>query len=111
MIVQTYKSSGGKDYIVEYIEKLTPNEQSESHYIIERLRRDGIDYLESLITRQIDRKLWEIKFWRHNRFFYVLIDQNELYILHACKKQKFKAEKKDIDLAKHRMKEVHRDNR
>ena len=111
MIVQTYKSSGGKDYIIEYIKKLPNNERSEAYYIIEHLKSDGIDYLESHITRQIDRKLWEIKFWRHNRFFYILIDHSEMHIVHVCKKQKPKAEKKDIDLATQRMKEVYHDDR
>lgn len=66
----------------------------------------GIQYLENLNTRQLEGKLWEIKFRRHNRIFYVLADYNNLYLLHACQKQKGKAEKFELDKARNRAKEI-----
>jgi len=68
------------------------------------LQEIGIDSLKALTTRQIDGKLWEIKFRRHNRLFYILIDDYGIYITHAYQKQKGKAEKKDINTARARIK-------
>ncbi len=63
-------------------------------------------YFDNLNTRQIEGKIWEIKFRRHNRIFYVLLDEKNLYLLHACKKQKGKAEKFELDKARSRSKEI-----
>lgn len=78
----------------------------EGYFIIERLEREGTKFLETLNTRQLERKLWEIKYPRHNRIFYVLVDQENIYLLHACKKQKGKAEKFELEKAKKRAKDI-----
>ena len=70
------------------------------------LETQGALYFDNLNTRQIEGKIWEIKFRRHNRIFYVLLDEDNLYLLHACKKQKGKAEKFELDKARDRSKEI-----
>ncbi|MDK0981257.1 type II toxin-antitoxin system RelE/ParE family toxin [Clostridium perfringens] len=55
-----------------------------------KLQLDGLKALETLDTRQLKKKLWEIKF-QNNRLMYVIADEDNFYILHACKKQKGKA--------------------
>jgi phage-related protein len=70
------------------------------------LEREGIAFLQNVNTRQLEGKLWEIKYPRHNRIFYVLMDQENMYLLHACKKQKGKAEKFELDKARNRMKDI-----
>jgi phage-related protein len=58
-----------------------------------------------LTTRQLRGKLREIKF-TDNRIMYVLVDGDNIHFLHACKKQKGKAEKFEIDKALQRAKEL-----
>ena len=35
-------------------------------------------------------KIREVYFYKHNRIFYITVDGNDIYLLHACKKQKNK---------------------
>lgn len=105
MKIFTYKTSGGKDLIINYISKLPKKEKAEAYFILKQL---SLDNLEGLNTRQIDRKLWEIKFYRQNRLFYVIYERNSIYLLHICKKQKGKAEKFEIETAKTRLRNLRR---
>ncbi|WP_281819822.1 type II toxin-antitoxin system RelE/ParE family toxin [Vallitalea longa] len=103
MKVYAYKSLSGKDLINEYIEKLPKKEYFEAVAIIQYLEEDKLNLLN---TRQLKGKLWEIKFYRHNRIMYVIKDSNSVYLLHACKKQKGKAEKFELEKALRRAKEI-----
>lgn len=98
MNVWDYVTAGGKNLINEYLDKLQVYEKAEGYRIKKALNDDGLDALEVLNTRQLRNKLWEIKFG-NNRLMYVIADKGNLYILHACKKQKGKAEKFEIDKA------------
>ena len=106
MNVLSYCTSGGKDLIREFLDELPSRESAEGYYIIEQLELHGLEFLKSLNTRQLEEKLWEIKYPRHNRIFYVVVDGNTMYLLHACKKQKGKSEKFELDKAKKRAKEI-----
>ena len=72
--------------------------------IRDRIFEHGYGALKDLNTRQLKGKLWEIKF-SQNRIMYVVQQGDAIYFLHACKKQKNKAEKSDIELAIKRAKE------
>lgn len=105
MNVYRYQTDGGKDLILEYIEKL-PIKETATYYAIQaKLEDDGIRALNALTTRQLKKKLWEIKFSK-NRLMYILADENNLYILHACRKQKGKAEKFELNKAIKRANEL-----
>ena len=106
MNILSYVTSGGKDLIIEYLNNLPKAEMAEGYYILEMLELEGIKYLNTLDTRQMEGKIWEIKFRRHNRIFYVLLNEDNLYLLHACKKQKGKAESFELNKAKNRAKEI-----
>ena len=106
MKIYFYSTSGGKNLIKEYLDCLPKPERAEGYYILETLEKDGPEYLRTLSTRQLDGKLWEIKFRRHNRIFYILKNEDKLYILHACKKQKNKSENQEINKARERAKEI-----
>jgi len=98
MKIYDYTSAGGKNVIIDYIEKL-PNELKAVAYSIrQKISKDGLLALDVLTTRQLKGKLYEIKF-SNQRMMYVLKDGDAIYFLHICKKQKNKAEKKDIDIA------------
>ena len=59
---------------------------------------DGFIAFERLNTRQLQGKLWEIKL-SQNRIMYIIADRKSVYFLHACKKQKGKAEKFELEKA------------
>jgi phage-related protein len=101
-----YHTSGGKDLILEYIDSLPKKQSALGYVILDRLEKDGLDALEYLDTRHIKGKLWEIKFPKYNRIFYVAIEEKAIYLFHACKKQKDKAELFEIETAEKRMKEI-----
>lgn len=103
MNVHTYKTKGGKDLILTFLDDLSKIESVEGYRILETLEKEG---LQGLITRRLQGKLWEIKFYRHNRIMYVVVDKDNIYLLHACKKQKGKAEHFELETALQRMKEL-----
>jgi phage-related protein len=105
MVIHYYKRAGGKNVIQEYIDSLPGNEKADILFTLDKLKREGMDYLDSLNTRQIKGKLYEIKL-SDDRLFYILIDQDNIHILHACRKQKDKTEDKDKETALQRMKNV-----
>lgn len=102
----TYCTSGRKDLILEYLDNLPKDESAEGYAILKVINSYGYEALDSLNTRQIKGKLWEIKFRRHNRIFYAVVDSGCIYLLHACKKQKGKAELFEVETANRRMKEI-----
>lgn len=82
MKVRMYQTNGGKNLILDYILNLETKEKQEGLTIIKKLKDEGKDALEELDTRQIEGKLWEIKFHRHNRIFGVF--QMDLTLLGQC---------------------------
>lgn len=105
MNVHHYYSSGGKDYIDEYLHSLPYKERSMGDTILKKLEKEGLDALQYCNTRQLQGKLWEIKF-ASNRLMYVVADKDNIYIVHACKKQKGKAELFELRKALSRVKEI-----
>ena len=81
----------------------TQKEQLEIYDIREEIRKSGLDAFEKINTRQLRGKLWEIKV-SQTRIMYVIIDVERVAFLHICKKQKGKAEKKEIETALKRAK-------
>ena len=108
MKINSYTTASGKNEIKEYINKLSQDERTEAFKILNNLQINGVDELQYLNTRQLRKKLWEIKFYNHNRIMYVLADADNIYLLHICKKQKGKAEKFELDKAIKRAKELGR---
>jgi len=98
MNIIDYVTTGGKNLIIKYLDNLPAKEQAEGYRIRQSIMDDGIVALESINTRQLKGKLWEIKFYA-NRIMYVIKDGDNIYFLHACKKQKDKAEKFEMEKA------------
>ena len=103
MNVYHYKTKGGKDLILDYIMGLSKPEIVDGLYVLERFENGEID---KLTIKQWQGKIWEVYFYKHNRIFYVVIDDNDVYLLHACRKQKNKTEKADSDIIVKRAKEL-----
>lgn len=90
--------------MLEYIQNLAKPERARVLEALEQVERRGLDAVR-VEFRQIDGKLWEIKIGSH-RVFYVMIDREEMFLLHAYKKQGQKLPVKERDIAIRRMKEL-----
>ena len=58
----------------------------------------GFEAFQILDTRQLYKELWEIRI-SSERVMYVISDNESVFFLNICKKQKGKAEKKEIQKA------------
>ena len=103
MNIHTYKTAGGKDLILGYIDKLDSVEAVDGLSVIEKLKEEKFD---ELIIKPWRGKISEVYFYKHNRIFYVVSDRKDMYLLHACRKQKNATEQKDSDLVVKRAKEL-----
>lgn len=103
MKIHSYKSSGGRDLIMEYIMDLTEDEKVDALSVLEDIETEKTD---CLMMKRWEGKIWEVYFRKHNRIFYVTVDGTDVYLLYACKKQKNKTEKKDKNIVIKRAKEL-----
>lgn len=98
-----YESKSGKNVILEYINSLSVDEQVDGYSVLKCLEEGKID---SVRFKRWEKKVYEVYFYKHNRIFYVTADENNMYLLHACRKQKNKTEKKDKKIVERRAKEL-----
>lgn len=105
MKITDYCTEGGKNLIKEYLGGLPKAECTFGYSIRHKIYNEGMKAFDGLDTRQLYGKLWEIKFF-DNRIMYVIFDKEHVYFLHACKKQKGKAEQFELAKAKQRAKEL-----
>ena len=103
MTLHPYTTLGGKNLIIDYIDGLTNDEKVDGLSVLKNLEDNDLNKLAIKRWRgQID----EVYFYRHNRIFYIAVDGNDAYLLHACRKQKDKTEQKDADTVIKRAKEL-----
>lgn len=103
MKVHVYQNSSGKDLITKYIDKLSKEEQVDGYSVLQAFEEDRLD---ELTIKPWQGKVWEVYFYKHNRIFYVTIENKEAYLLHACKKQKNRTEIIDKKIVIKRAKEL-----
>ena len=103
MNVHSYKTAGGKDLIHEYIMSLSKPEMIDGLSVLECFENDELDKLNIKLWQG---KVWEVYFYKHNRIFYVAIEDTDVYMLHACRKQKNKTEHNDSEIVVKRAKEL-----
>ena len=104
MEIYDYVTTGGKNLIREYISTRPIEERREIYKIRHNIILNGIAAFQGLSTRQLRGKLYEIKY-NDNRIMYIIKDSDSVYFLHACQKQKGKAEKFELEKAIQRAKE------
>lgn len=97
MNLHYYTSNSGKNYILEYIESLTLDEQIEAFSVLQNMQNGEFNKLN---FKRWQKKIYEVYFYKHNRIFYITIDNNNIYLLHACRKQKTKLKKLTQELLK-----------
>ena len=103
MKVRHYKTTGGKDLILDYIYSLSNPEVVDGLSVLNKFKNDELD---QLIIKTWQGKIKEVYFYKHNRIFYVIVEEEVAYMLHACRKQKNKTEQKDSDIIIKRAKEL-----
>lgn len=105
MDIHDYHTSNGKNLIKEYISTIPIDERKEIYRIRHKIILNGFLAFQELNTRQLRGKLYEIKY-SDNRIMYVIKDNDNVYFLHICQKQKGKAEKFELQKAINRAKEL-----
>lgn len=103
VILHHYQSNSGKDLILDYIKSLPDDEQADGFSVLECLENGEMDKIR---FKRWEKKVYEVYFYRDNRIFYVVTDGENMYLLHACRKQKNQTEKKDKKLVIKRAKEI-----
>lgn len=104
-MLQTYRTSGGKDVILDFINKQERRIKNSLIGLLIELDEDTLGTLGTLKTKKIKpTNLLEI-IVGDIRMFYV-VNGNEICILHICYKQKNKTEKSDINRALERLKNL-----
>ncbi len=108
MKVYFYKTSQGNSPIEKYIDKLPQADQARFLEIIKEIEERGLSAAR-LIFKPLEGKLWEIKFKVKSvgyRVLYVILEEDLMVWLHAFSKKTQKTPKKELDLARKRIKEV-----
>ncbi len=103
MTINHYCSNFGKDLILDYINSLPDDEKVDGFSVLECLEKEEMDKIKYKCWQ---KKIYEVYFFKHNRMFYIIVDKNNIYLLHACRKQKNKTEKKDSKIIIKRAKEI-----
>lgn len=103
MKIHTYQSAAGRDLIAEYIDTLSEKEQIDAFSVLKCMEEGEFDKIQ---FKHWQKRVYEVYFYKHNRLFYILADGNNLYLLHACRKQKNRTEKKDKNIVIKRAKEL-----
>ena len=103
MNVYHYKTARGKDLILDYINSLSKPEIIDGLSILQSFAKGELD---KLLIKSWQSKINEVYFYKHNRIFYVVVDGQNAYMLHACRKQKNKTEKHDSEIIIKRAKEL-----
>ena len=103
MKIHTYCTNSGKDLIMEYIDTLTELERIDALSVMECMEKDEFD---KVFFKPWYKKIYEVYFRKHNRIFYIITDKENIYLLHACRKQKNKTEQRDKKIILARAKEL-----
>ena len=104
MRVTFFKTGSGRSPVLEYMMDLAKPERARLFEALDQVERYGFKAAR-IQFRQIEGKLWEIKVSAH-RVFYVVIERDEMVLLHAYKKQGQKLPIKERNIAIQRMKEL-----
>lgn len=103
MILHNYQSDSGRDLIMEYIDSLTESERIDALSVLECMENGEFD---KILFKRWEKKIYEVYFRKHNRIFYVTADNYNIYLLHACRKQKNQTEKNDKKIVIKRAEEL-----
>lgn len=98
-----YCSNSGRNLIYEYIDSLPLDEQTDGYSVLKHMQKGEFD---KIFVKPWEKKIYEVYFQKHNRIFYIMVDKENIYLLHACRKQKNKTEKTDANIVRKRAREI-----
>ena len=101
MILHNYLSNSGRDLIYEYINSLPEAEKIDGYTVLQHMEKGEFD---KILFKRWEKKVYEVYFQKNNRVFYITVDKENIYLLHSCRKQKNKTEKKDANIVRKRAK-------
>ncbi len=104
MKISFYRTAGGASPVEKYLVDLDSKERAAVADALKAIELSGL-HAAGVRTRQIKRKLWEIKA-SQQRVFYVVVMGGEIVLLHAAKKEGQKADRQDVETAELRFREV-----
>ncbi len=104
MKVTFYTTSSGRSPVFDYVRNLPRQERARLLEALNQVEQYGFAAVR-MQFRQVEGKLWEIKVSVH-RVFYVVLQQEEMVLLHAYKKQGQKMPVREKTVAIKRMKEL-----
>lgn len=108
MQVVFYRTAAGRKPVPEFIVELGPEDQARFAEVKAAVESHGLQ-APRVIFRQLDGKLWEIKFRGPGggfRIAYVVLERDLMIWLHAFRKTTRKTSRKDLEVARKRLKEV-----
>lgn len=105
MKLHSYFSNSGRDLILDYVNSLPEDEKIDGLSVMEHMENGEFDKIR---FKQWEKKVYEVYFQKHNRIFYITADKDNIYLLHACRKQKNKTEKTDAKIVHNRASELGR---
>lgn len=103
MNLNYYTSISGKNLIMEYINSLTEEEQVDAFSVLKNMQNGEFNKIN---FKRWEKKIYEVYFYKHNRIFYITVDNANIYLLHACRKQKNKTEKSDKKIVETRARQL-----
>lgn len=103
MILHNYLSNSGRDLIYEYVNSLPEAEKIDGYTVLQHMEKGEFD---KILFKRWEKKVYEVYFQKNNRVFYITVDKENIYLLHSCRKQKNKTEKKDANMVRKRAKEL-----
>lgn len=108
MEIAFYQTQNGRSPVEDFITKLSRLDQARFTEIIVGIEENGLVYPRANF-RQLEGKLWEIKFKAKGggyRVTYVMLEKTLMIWLHAFKKKTQKTAKTDLETARARAKEI-----
>jgi phage-related protein len=108
-VINYWQNPSGKAPVEKYIDNIhNKEERAEILATLNGIQQHGTDAV-GVDFRQIDGKLWELKIRTHgnqHRIFYVVLQRNEMILLHAYLKKTQRTPVNEIETAKQRMKQL-----
>ena len=103
MTVHLYCTNLGENLILEYIDSLSNEERIDAFSVLDCMEKAEF---EKLVYKRLENHIYEVYFRKHNRMFLVILDGEDIYLLHICRKEKYQIERKDKKIALRRTKEL-----
>ena len=75
----------------------------DGYHVLQSLEKGNFDGLD---IKTWEGKIKEVYFIKHNRIFFIIHEGSTIYVIHACRKQKNKTERRDVKIIKQRANEI-----